>query len=735
MIRQATPVAGVLLATFACSAFAQEVRALEEIIVTAQKRAESLQDVPIAVSAFDAETLRLSGISSLDDISQRTPGLTMGRFNAVQPQIFIRGIGSTDQSASGDQSVGIFIDGVYMGRTGFVDLDFFDLERVEVLRGPQGTLYGKNVVGGAINLVTERPSDTFDARLEATVGNLDRRSLRGVVHGPLADTLAGKLTVSWTERDGYARSATTGRKLSDEDNLTLRGSLLFTPADDLDVLVTADYARDRLAGNNRHCLGEQFIFFPWFAPGSPFAPSPCSPDPFTNEKTVDGFQNRDVGGMSATVTWDAPFGELTSITAWRKGDYDIQEDFSGSDAPLVVRNAIDEIEQFSQEFRIADQTADGRFNWLAGVYGYWADIERVENNDFSGNDVPIALLLLQVPPGTVPSFNTFYFQENETTSYAIFGQGTWALSDEVNLTVGARYTYEKKKADIRGAGFDPTESFLVAPYDISASKSWNAFTPKVTLDWRPVEELMLYFSVADGFKSGGFNGTAPDSVAAQTPFDQEEARQFEIGLKSELLDRRLRANLTAFHIDYDDLQVFQLVDGARLIVDNAADARSRGMELEVLAQVTDALTLSGHYAYLDTKYKDFINEAGEDFSGNRLTRAPKHSYNLGATYRTDIDRRFGLTLHAEYSYRSRVFYDPDNFPLVGDGGRGLLDARAVLSLRDHNVDISLWGRNLTDKVHVTQAIDGRGPFNLSQNAAGVIGEPRMYGLTVTWHGN
>ncbi len=734
MTPRITAVAGIMLATLPFTATAQQRAVLDEIIVTAQKRAESLQEVPIAVSAFDADSLRLSGVATLDDISHRTPGLTMGRFNAVQPQIFIRGIGSTDQSASGDQSVGVFIDGVYMGRTGFVDLDFFDLERVEVLRGPQGTLYGKNVVGGAINLITERPSETFDARIEGSIGNFDRRSLRALVSGPLAETLAGKLSLSWTERDGYATSATTGRKLSDEDNVTVRGSLLFTPRDDLDLLVTADYSRDRLAGNNRECLGEQFIFFPWFAPGSPFAPSPCSPDPFLNEKTVDGFQDRNVGGMSATLTWDSNLGEVTSITAWRKGDYEIQEDFSGSDAPLVVRNAIDEIEQFSQELRLADATEDGRFNWLVGAYGYRADIERVENNDFSGNDVPIALLLLQVPPGTVPSFNTFYFQENKTTSYAVFGQGTWAFTDDVNLTVGARYTYEKKEADIRGAGFDPTGGFLAAPYDISASKSWNAFTPKVTVDWRPSDEVMLYFSVADGFKSGGFNGTAPDGIAASTPFDQEEARQFELGLKSELFDRRLRANLTAFHIDYDDLQVFQLVDGARLIVDNAADARSRGIELEMLAQLSSALTLSGHYAYLDTEYKDFINEAGLDFSGNTLTRAPKHSYNIGATYRADLDARLGLTLHAEYSYRSRVFYDPSNFALVGDSGRGLLDARAVLSLRDHNVDISLWGRNLTDKVHVTQAIDGRGPFNLSQNAAGVIAEPRMYGLTVTWRG-
>ncbi len=722
--------AAAVAAAFTTGAAAQQQpRALDEIIVTAQKRAESLQEVPIAISAFDAEALQTSGVRTLDEISMRTPGLTMSRFNAVQPQIYIRGIGSTDQSASGDQSVGVFVDGVYLGRAGFSDLDFFDLERIEVLRGPQGTLYGKNVVGGAINLVTQRPSEEFDARVEATIGNYDRRGLQALVTGPIAEGVAGKITGSWTERDGYARSVeineNTGGDLSDDDNLTFRGQLLFTPRDDMELLLAADWSRNRLAGNNRECVGEQFIFFPWFAPGSPFAASPCSDDPFLNEKTVDGFQDRDVWGVSATLTWDTAAGELTSITAFRNGEYDIQEDFSGSDAPLVIRNATDEIDQWSQEIRLQDEAMDGRLNWLVGAYGYWAEIDRLENNDFSGNDVPLGL-----PPGL--SFNTFYFQRNRTESYALFSQVTWGLTDTVNLTAGARYTYEQKLSEISGQGFDPTGTFLVAPYDVRNTRSWNAFTPKITLDWQVTDDVMVYASIADGFKSGGFNGTAPDGVAASTPFDQEDARQYEIGIKSEHFDRRLRANLTAFYIDYEDLQVFQLVDGARLIVDNAADAVSKGFELEVLAQVTDGFSLFGSYAYLDTEYKDFINEAGEDFSGNPLTRAPQDTFNVGATWRMQLAPSLGLTLHSEYGYRSRVSYDPGDFALVGDGSVGLWDARATLELQDYNIDITAWGKNLTDEVHVTQAIDGRGPFNLSQNAAAVIGEPRMYGVTVNW---
>jgi iron complex outermembrane recepter protein len=725
---QGSMIAAAVAAALASPAAAQQTAApmLDELIVTAQKREQRLQDVPISISAFDAISLETSGIESVDDIAFRAPGLTVARFNAVQPQIFIRGIGSTDQSASGDQSVGVFIDGVYIGRVGVSDLDFFDLERVEVLRGPQGTLYGKNVVGGAINIITQRPADEFSARFELGAGNFSRRSVRALVTGPLNQEAAGKLTLSTVKRDGYAKSANTGKDLSDDDNITLRGQVLLTPWDNMDMLVTADFSRDRLAGNNRECLGEQFIFFPWFAPGSPFAGSPCSPDPFVNEKSVDGYQDRDIYGVSVQLTRDTRFGELTSITAYREGDYDILEDFSGSDADLVVRHAVDEIEQWSQELRLADMAFGGRLTWMAGLYGYWAEIDRLENNDFSGNDVPLGL------PAFGLSFNTFYFQRNRTTSNAMFGELSFGLSDTVNLTVGARYTYEQKLADIRTEGFDPTGTFLVAPYEVRAKKSWNSFTPKISLDWAITDDVMVYASITEGQKSGGFNGTAPSAEAAEIPFDEEQARQYEIGLKSEWFDRRLRANLTAFYIDYEDLQVFQLVEGGRLIVDNAADATSQGYELELLARLTDGLTAQASYAYLDATYDEFINEAGQDFSGNRLTRSPKNSYNIGLTQRAQLGANLGLLLHAEYSYRSRIFFNPDNWPLTGDDSLGLVNARVTLEFLRQNIDLSIWGSNLTDEVYVTQAIDGRGPFNLSQNAAGVIGAPRMYGANLNW---
>lgn len=740
MKTHASIIAAAVATALGGSALAQERGlALDEIIVTAQKRVQDLQDVPIAISAFDAGFLEASGVGTLDEIAFRTPGLTMGRFNAVQPEIFIRGIGSTDQSAAGDASVGVFVDGVYLGRLGTLDFDFFDLQRIEVLRGPQGTLYGKNVVGGAINIVTAPPTQDFEARAEAGIGNYDRRSLRAYVNGGLTDQLAGKITASWLERDGYATNATTGNKLSDEDNVTLRGQMLWTPTDTLDITMAADWSRDRLAGPNRNSVGEQFVFFPWFAldfPGAPLLPftvSPSSPDPYTNELTIDGYQDRDVWGVSWNVRWDSPLGELTSITAFRNGEYDILQDFSSSDAPLVVRNAIDKIDQYSQEVRLGGLAMQDRLDWLVGAYGYRADIRRLENNDFSGNDIPIALFIAGVPPGTLPSFNTFYFQDNRTTSYALFSQLTYALTDAVNLTAGARYTYEKKDSSVQGAGFDPIGTFLEAPYNVRAKESWNAFTPKIALDWRINEEVMVYASYAEGFKSGGFNGTSPSGAGASTPFDQEKAKNYEIGIKTELFDRRLRANFTAFFIDYTDLQVFQLVDGARLIVDNAADAESKGFELELQAVLADGLTAFASYANLDATYKDFVNEAGADFSGNRLTRSPRDSYNVGFTWTRPIGGDRSLTLHSEYSYRSRIFFLPDNYRVASDESLGLLDARVTIGFDRHNLDLTFWGKNLTDEVYITQAIDGRGPFNLSQNAAAAMGVPRTYGVTLNWY--
>ncbi len=725
---------------------------LEEVVVTAQKRAENLQDVPISISAFSGDFIDDAGITSIDEVSSLTPGLTMSRFNIAQPQIFIRGIGSTDDSAYGDQSVGVFIDEVYIGRAGGADLNMMDLERIEVLRGPQGTLYGKNVVGGAINVVTRKPSQDFSAKVSAGAGNYSYNNWRALINGGLSETVSGKLGISSTNRDGHSKSSLGGR-LSDEDNVSAFGQLLIDTSEQSSLLLSFDYSRDRREGNSRDSFGEQFVFFPWFAPGSPFAASPASSDPYRNEKTVNGFQDRDVWGASAKFNWTTALGEFVSITSYRNSEFDFQEDFDGSDANLVVNNVDEEANQFSQEFRLSNISNDGRLSWLAGLYYYQEEVDRMDNNDFTGNDVaafgtpsPVPglswgqflPLLGQTGWGLAP-FNIFFDQYNETTSYAVFGQVDYQIAEALKLSVGARYTVDSKDADIKGLGFDPTGGFLAAPYDVSVDETWEEFTPKVSLDYQFNDDIMFYFSFSQGFKSGGYNGSASSEAVARQGFDPEEATQYEIGVKSMLFDDRVRANLTLFQIDYTDLQVFQLKNGAELVIDNAADAESSGIELEVTAALTDTMTLVASYAYLDADYDKYITESGADYSGNSLTRSPENSYNISLTKRFSIGGIGDLTLQADYSYQDEIFFNADNYRmpngdiLVGDDEHSIWDAFAILEIADTGIEVKLWGKNLGDEEYRVHGIDGRGPFNLSQNGAVVWGMPRTYGISLTWN--
>jgi iron complex outermembrane receptor protein len=696
-----------------------------EITVSAQRRDEPLQEVPLAITVLDSTALEEQRIVTIDEIYGRTPGFSFGQFNAVQPQPYIRGVGSTDDSASGDNSVVIFIDEVYVGRAGAFDIDLYDLERVEVLRGPQGTLYGKNVVGGAINMVTKKPSSVADAAVEATGGSDSRAEFFATVGGPLSeDKAAGKISASKRDRDGFTLHQLTGNRLLDEDSLSFRGHLDLSPSDSVNVLLSADYQEDDLAGNAREPRGEPFRFFPWFPPAD------SSPDPYVAELNTDGFQDREVMGGSARFDVETGAGTFTSLTAYRTSDFQFQEDFDGTVRGLIVDNVDEDADQITQEFRLASNSGD-RWTWVAGLYYLQEDVDRFDFNDFSGNDEGIALFF-GIPPGVLPSFKVFYDQENTTESYAVFGQAKLATSERTNVTFGGRYTTEEKDAKIAGSGFDPVGAFLEAPYEVDVSESWDNFSPQVSVDVRLKDGVLFYGTVARGFKSGGFNGSANSGASASTPFDPEEATNIELGLKTQTMGNRLLFNAAAFYIDYTDLQVFQLIEGARLVIDNAADATSQGLELELAARPTQGLNLSAGYAYLDAEYDEFIDDQGNDFSGNSLTRAPEHSGHFAVDYAFPTGERGVVTVGGEYMYQSEIFFDPDNFELVGDDGHGVLNARVAFETADGNWRFTAWGKNVSDELYYIHAIDGRGPFNLSQNAATVVGAPSQYGLSVAW---
>ena len=364
-------VAGALLSLTSLPALA----VLEEVIVTAQKREENMQTVAVAVSAFSADTLRNTGMLNVDDLTRLTPGFTITNYNPVTPQPYIRGIGSNPSDAGSDSSVGVFVDEVYAGRAGGYSADMLDIERVEVLRGPQGTLYGRNVPGGAINIISKRPTEELEGFLEVTGGEYDLWGAKAAISGPLSDTVLGRLAISTRQRDGHTENIITGNDLRDEDNSTFRGRLDFLPSDTVSVQLIAEYSEDDLLGpgarNHEGQNANLFLISLGLGFLTPLDP-PTSSDPYKVELVNDGFAKREMGGLSLKVDWEFDSFTLTSVTGYRENDYEFSDDILGISVPLVINRAEESSEQFSQEIRFSGST--DKVQWTTPL-GSWQVID------------------------------------------------------------------------------------------------------------------------------------------------------------------------------------------------------------------------------------------------------------------------------------------------------------------------------------------------------------------------
>lgn len=718
---------GAILAVFCLSPATAQV--VEEIVVTAQKREQSLQDVPIAITAIGGEEMRQADMHTLDDIATRTPGFSMGSFNKGQPQLYIRGIGSNADGAGSDVSVVAFIDEVYIGRAAGSVFDLYDLERVEVLRGPQGTLFGKNAIGGAVSMHTAKPGDTFYGRAEVTAGNFDALVARALISGPLAENVFGKVSFSFRDREGYVESIITGKKMSDQGAGGIRGSLLFTPRDDLEISLSADYNRSEETGNGRILVGDDNPATPDLLVGAARAVDPAAANDYSKTFADNqGVADTEISGLSAKIDWDVGIGTFTSITAYRTSEYLNSDDIGAWS--LQAANIIDadtvideEADQFSQEFRYAGTGLNDRLNWVAGVYYLREEIERNEDST----------VFVLATVGT-PFGKSFSFQDNTTDSYSAFGDFTYDFSDRFSVTAGARYTSEEK--DIRQVGVTPLVIVhtINEDYDITASESWNAFTPRIVLQWQATDGVLLYGSYAEGFKSGGFEGTASSEIAARTPFDQEEAKAFELGAKMDLLDNRLRLNVAAFTTDYSDLQVLvrkEAFPGDPLgvvITENAADATSEGIEIEFDAAITDNFEISGNYTYLDATYDNYLEPNGIDNAGNRLRNAPENAFNLVAKYTRVLANGGQIGVRYEFFHTDETFQDPREEPGAAKPEYDLSNLRIAYTTAGGDWEFAVWSKNLFDEEYLSHNFPLQ-PFG----NPGTIGEPRTYGVTATFN--
>lgn len=692
---------------------AAAIRRADTIIVTAQRRTQTLQDVPVTVTAFGAELIEDARIQQIDDIVNRTPGLSFDAFPASQPRLYIRGIGSSDRGAAGDPSSAVFIDDIYMGRPAAIAFDAFDVERIEVLKGPQGTLYGRNVVGGAINVITQRPElDAFDASVSATVGNYGRLDGAGYLNLPFAGDHAVRISASRRSHDGYVENPYLGQDVDDEETTSGRIQYYGEPTSDMRIHLTLDGTRDRSTGSANHVLELDAS-----DPLSNFYSQNFDPD--VTYGSDPGYMERDTYGVRAEIANDFNFGTLTVLASYRDLDYSFGYDFDGGNpdptspgfnAVSIAGGNDETAELSSQEVRLSS-LPDSSVDWVVGVYHYNQEVQR------SDTLVLDSFLIAPIPLTEV------YYADATLDSYAVFGDATYPISDRLAVFGGLRYSMDDKTQRVSNSESDaPLRGDEL--FDVTASVDFDAWTFRAGMEFRPTDDDLFYGTISRGYKSGGLNDLPVDAEDAARPFGSETATQYEVGQKSAFFDGAMIWNNTLYYMDYSDLQTGQTVDG-RNIVTNAGKAHIQGYETQMSVNPVAGLNLTLAYAYTDAIFDEFV-EGGVDLSGNRISRSPEHEVSVGGSYVFPVSSKADLTFAAEYRYASEIFDDNNNRPPEYREPTSFLDARVILDVPDNGLSVSLWGKNLTDERTRTF----QGGF-LGANF-GAFSPPRTYGLTLTW---
>lgn len=755
------------------TALAQEQREsgaseiLEELVVTARRREEGLQNAPIAISAYTGETLEYRGVTKLDEITRFVPNLTIennpsfgGASNSAA--IYIRGIGQKEFLPTSEPGVGLYVDGVYIARSVGAILDLIDIERLEVLRGPQGTLFGRNTIGGAINIttVTPEPGDEFGGEIGAAYGTDDRINLRGALNIPMGDTLAARVSVASFQQDGYV-DRSDGIDLGNDDTITGRLAVAWRPSDRLSLDFRLDATRDKENGPAMELLGIDFtdlsqlnglvaavpppmafvhnITTAAVGPGQPCAATdaagngitsnPNSPNCYDNryvgkdgknDGTAPARSESDVLGLSADISYEISDNlTLRSITAWRDLDSEFARD--GDHSPHRISQFQDTLEQtqFTQELQLLGTYE--RMNWIAGIYYFAEDGDNENTLDF-----------------TITNFRSG--GEFDNKSMAAFAQLTYDFTDQLHLTVGGRYTDESKK-------FHPDQviyqnyyagisqllppghplAALDAPFlqagtrilpDLEKELEINEFTPMVNLSYDFADNLMAYVTYSEGFKSGGFTQRVfppvipPFTAPPGTPdidliptYDPEFVDVYELGFKSTLLDGRMRFNGAIFHTDYDDLQV-QVFNSVAPVTENIGSASIDGVELEMQTAPGDGWLVEASLSWLDAGYDEIGTDLTLIGSDNEFERVPEWASSVGVSKEFMLNEMGSLVVRVDWSYRDDTYNDAYNTEILKTDAYHLWDASVRWTNTQEDLSVILSGRNLGDEEFLVTGVYG-----------------------------
>jgi len=670
---------------------------LNTVTVTAQKRAESAQDVPIAMTALSARTLDSHRVQGLQDVARLTPGLLVSSFSQANPTIAIRGVSNTFSQIGVNKPVGVFVDDVFIPRNSAASFELFDLESIAVLKGPQGTLFGRNVTGGAIVINTQRPDPgRFAVEAELIAGNHGERHAKGLINVPLGADSALKLSASKRQRDGIGRDRLSGREQDDIDSQNFRAQALVRLAPGLEAVFSADYGDDSNGGRtlSSDTLGDDG-------------------DIRTSELGVAQQFERTIKGASAKLVWQLDAGEISAISAWRNSRS--SEDYSGVGASYTllasgsqsITHDADEITTFSQELRYASpKWAYGDF--VTGLYYADEDGERL-----------LGVRGLAARTGALAS-STQAGQQVDSRSLGVFADGVLRLAPTVDLTLGARYTRDRKSASLGRADLiRPAANFSVD----NLRHTWNEVTPRAVLGWKPRAGVLAYASATRGFTSGGYNADASSAAAFRTPFDPETVDNYELGAKSQWLDNRLRLNASVFRMKYRDKQ--ELVNNTLtgiLTIFNAGKATVDGSEIEVAYKPTSWLDLSANFAYLDGRYDRFAIGTVNN-SGNPMSNSPRRQAGVAADLRYPVS--FGtLVAAASYAWKDTYNTGAANDPNLQLPAFGLANLSAGVESLDGRWRLLAWVKNANDTDYFltrsTQVVRAR-----------YAGEPRTAGISLT----
>ena len=670
---------------------------IEEVIVTARKREESLQDTPISITAFSASTLEEANMVDLRDIGKYTPGMSFTSYGMGSNEagaIFLRGIGQSDHMVTTDPGVGLYIDGVYVGRNQGAALDLLDLERVEVLRGPQGTLFGKNTIGGAVNVISRKPTGTAGGHVSLTAGEDGR--LNGALSGelPLGDQAAVSVSLLSKHRDGVGEQIFTGSETGDEDSLSGRAQF-YWHGQSAEFTLALDASRVRQAAMP-HSFYEQAGWL-GVAPcyqqaGDGYAPCPAGTegDPFDSYSLDDLDTAQDLFGVSATLEWDVADGlVLKSITAYRDMDYLGSLEFDGAPQRIVYYRETGSSDQFSQELQLTGTQGES-VEWIAGLYYFTEDGDNDQDNDQFG---ALGHRLTEV----------------ETESYAVFGQATARLTDRLSLTGGIRYTEESKDYDLVFRSLDANGAqaygsageplYVVPPTELD--DTWDAVSGTVNLSYAVSEGVMVYGTYSRGFRSGGY-AARPSALSSVGAYDPEYVNMYEIGMKALTLEDRLRINAAIYRNDYQDYQAQVNRVGNRFDtrVLNAAEAEIDGAELEVTALFSPNFRVDATFAYTDAKITkvDLDPSLEANFSAShRLPYVSKYTFSISPQFDFSLANGAGLLARLDYSYRDDFFGQIANSPFEREKGYGLVNARIEYRSAGRDWSVAVYGINLADE--------------------------------------